>query len=114
VILEAAIMEDYRYEYARISANTGLPTVLGWPSHAEQREHWGQAQPRLQDVTEIYTSADMQNVVQLLRKYRVMYIYVGETERKTYPEEGLKKFEDHPERFEVVFQSGRTIIYRVK
>jgi uncharacterized membrane protein len=85
VILEAVIMEDYRYEYARISANTGLPTILGWPSHAEQREHWGQAHPRFLDVTEIYTSADMQNVLQLLRKYRVLYIYVGETERKTYP-----------------------------
>jgi uncharacterized membrane protein/4-amino-4-deoxy-L-arabinose transferase-like glycosyltransferase len=113
VILEAT-KADYLYEYARISSNTGLPTVLGWWSHVEQREHWGQAGQRASDVNVIYTSADMQNVLQLLRKYQVIYIYVGETERKTYPEEGLKKFEEHPERFEVVFQSGRTVIYRVQ
>jgi len=113
VILEATGL-DYLYEYARISANTGLPTVLGWPSHIDQREHWEYTHQRSLDVTEIYSSGDIENVRRLLRKYRVEYIYVGKIEWKDFTEEQLKKFQSYPEYFEEVFQSGGTIIYRVK
>jgi uncharacterized membrane protein len=114
VILEAAENTDYRYEYARISSNTGLVTVSGWQSHVEQREHWGLPQQRILDVKEIYTSPDIESVVQLLRQYHVEYIYVGETERRDFAEEELQKFQNHPEYFEVIFQSGNTFIYWVK
>jgi YYY domain-containing protein len=113
VILEAS-KADYLYEYARISSNTGLPTVLGWQSHAEQREHWGQAHQRNLDIKEIYTSPDITRVRQLLAHYDVAYIYVGQTERQDFPASGLWKFAIHPEYFEEVFRSGSAIIYQVK
>ena len=113
VILEA-VGSDYQYEYARISANTGLPTVLGWGSHAEQREHWGQSQPRVLDMKDIYTSQAIEYVLLLLKRYNVAYIYIGAIERRDFPEAGLKKFQEYPKYFEQVFQTGQTLIYRVK
>lgn len=113
VILEAT-GPDYRYEYARISVNTGLPTVLGWKSHVEQREHWAHAHQRSLDVPEIYRTPDVETALTLLRQYQVEYIYVGQTERAEYTPAGLRKFEQHPEHFEKVFHSGQTVIYRVQ
>lgn len=112
VILEAS-GDDYLYEYARISANTGLPTVLGWGSHAEQREHWGQASQRRNTIREIYTSPNILRVQQLLRTYQVEYVYIGSTERRDFTMEQLQKFEQHPEFFEAVFRSGETVVYRI-
>ena len=112
VILEAN-GADYLYEYARISANTGLPTVLGWGSHAEQREHWGQARRRIDDIQEIYANPNILRVQQLLRTYQVEYIYIGATEQRDFTAEQLQKFEQHPELFEPVFQSGETVIYQM-
>jgi uncharacterized membrane protein len=90
-----------------------LPTVLGWPSHADQREHWEHTHQRSLDIKEIYTSGDIKQARRLLRRYDVKYIYVGKTERKDFTEEHLKKFQNYPEYFEEVFQSGETAIYRV-
>lgn len=112
VILEAP-GADYLYEYARISANSGLPTVLGWRSHADQREHWHRTHRREQDVREIYTTPNLQRTMQLLRAYHVQYIYIGFTERRDFPPEQLQKFANAPQYFEKVFQSGDTIIYRI-
>ena len=38
VVLEAS-GADYLYQYGDVSGNTGLPTVLGWWSHVDQREY---------------------------------------------------------------------------
>jgi YYY domain-containing protein len=111
-ILEA-VHDDYRYEYARISANTGLPTVLGWPSHADQREHWGKTHPRRRDVIHIYATLDVQYAYELLQKYQVRYVYIGKTERQDFSEEELRKFQEHPEYFREIFRSGDTVIYEV-
>ncbi|PID57991.1 hypothetical protein CSB45_04685 [candidate division KSB3 bacterium] len=112
VILEAS-GADYLYEYARISANTGLPTVLGWQSHAEQREHWNHAHQRVQDIKTIYGSPDIRQVLRLLRSYQVQYIYIGSTERRDFTREQLQKFEQYPQYFETVFRAGETVIYRL-
>ena len=113
VIVEA-VGDDYLYRYARISANTGLPTILGWPSHADQREHWGETYMRRVDVNTIYESLDLQRVLELVRKYRVTYIYIGHTERQDFSEESLNKFAQHPEYFDEVFRVGNTRIYQVR
>ena len=113
VILEAP-GKDYRYEYSRISSNTGLPTILGWKSHVEQREHWDRTNQRLNDVNEMFISADLPRVLQLLRYYHTAYIYLGETEHNDFTPAQLQKFAAHPEYFSPVFESGETVIYQVQ
>ena len=57
VILEASA-EDSSYCYvSRVSANTGLPTVIGWTRH---ERFWGrnrtEIRKRVEDVRSIYTT----------------------------------------------------------
>jgi len=54
----------------------------------------------------------MDYVLGLIKKYQVEYIFVSSLEKKTYPENGLKKFADSPNIFPVVFSSGDTVVYR--
>ena len=113
VILEA-VGADYLYEYARVSANTGLPTVLGWPSHADQREHWTRTARRREDVNTMYSSRDLARVIELLRHYQVEYIYVGATERRDFSPDSLRKFDEFPKYFTPVFRAGETVIYQAR
>ena len=54
VILEAN--GDSYTDYARISANTGLPTVIGWPVHEWLwRGTYDIVSPRITDVQTLYT-----------------------------------------------------------
>ncbi len=109
-----AVNNDYLYEYARISTNTGLPAILGWPSHVDQREHWRRTEQRRKDVAEIYGSGDVFRVLDILRSYRAQYIVVGSTERRDFSSEMLRKFEEFPEYFVPVFRRGDSVIYFVQ
>jgi YYY domain-containing protein len=108
-ILEA--VGDSYTQCARVSANTGLPTVIGWPVHEWLwRGSYEPANKRRTEVKTIYTSKDTQQVKQLLGKYDVKYIFVGNLEREKYPKLSEQVFNDLGE---VVYQSGNTRIYKI-
>ena len=108
-ILEA-VGDDYS-EYSRISASTGLPTVLGWRFHELQ---WrGSTSPydgRENDILQIYTSANPEHVETLLEKYNVKYIYVGDRERATYGDININ-FERFSSLLMPLFKEGSVVIY---
>lgn len=88
-----AVGDDYS-DYGRISAGTGLPTVLGWKGH--ERQWRGSSRPfhgREEDVAQIYRSDDPQEVQRLLERYDVRYVYVGRRERSSYGSAGMEKFD---------------------
>ena len=88
-----AVGDDYS-DYGRISAGTGLPTVLGWKGH--ERQWRGSSRPfdgREEDVAQIYRSDDPLEVLRLLQRYNVRYVYVGPRERASYGEAGIDKFD---------------------
>lgn len=110
VILEA-VGESYT-DYARISANTGLPTVLGWPVHEWLwRGSYDQAGKRREEVRRIYEAKKIDEVKNLLTQYQVEYIFIGALERKQYEQLAEEKFETIGEK---VFESGETIVYKLK
>jgi YYY domain-containing protein len=93
---------------ARVSTFTGLPAVLGWAGHEVQ---WGHdPATRIADVQELYRTSDDQRARALLDRYEVDYVFVGELERRDYPEDGLEKF---ARLGRAVFRSGRTVVYEV-
>jgi YYY domain-containing protein len=109
VILEAT-GNPYSY-FARISSNTGLPTVLGWANHEGLwRGHDRIVGERASHVARMYSAATLEEIRPLLDQYRVRYVVVGNLERKTYRSDGLSKFETLP----VAFRSGGTTIYRTE
>lgn len=83
VILEAN--GDSYSDYERVSAATGLPTVLGWYVHEWLwRGDTKLLDERAGDIQNIYTSSDMALVQSLIDKYEIEYIYVGRLERDKY------------------------------
>lgn len=83
VVLEASGL-DFT-DASPVSAYTGLPTVIGWPSHEWLwRGDLPAVEARQADVATIYTSADEGEVRRLLERYDVAYIYLGGEERERY------------------------------
>ena len=85
VVLEAN--GDSYSDYCRVSAMTGLPTVLGWYVHEWLwRGDTADLNEKSAEIQTIYTSGDREAVEELLEKYEVEYIFVGSCEREKYGE----------------------------
>ncbi len=109
VILEA--QGDSYTDYARVSSNTGLPTVLGWTVHEWLwRGSYSIPAPRITDVQTMYESTDLNQVKQLLEKYHVEYVFVGDLERQKYPTMTESIFKQLGK---IVFKDGNTRIYKL-
>ena len=83
VVLEAN--GDSYSEYERVSAMTGLPTIMGWYVHEWLwRGNLSDLNAKIEEIQEIYTSTDEARVKELLEEYNVSYIFVGSCERNKY------------------------------
>ncbi|HSL46018.1 MAG TPA: DUF2298 domain-containing protein [Anaerolineales bacterium] len=93
--------------YARISIYTGLPTVLGWGNHEGQWRDQSLQGSRQQDIETLYTTNDWTTTQDIINRYNIRYIFIGNLERSTYQvnEEKFNRF------LKPVFQQGNTIIY---
>ncbi len=114
VILEG-LTPNYRWG-GRISVYTGLPSVVGWRWHQEQQRwgyRWAIAE-RARDVDRIYSTTAAAEALDLLRKYDVEYVYIGELERLYYPAQGLAKFEEAMvPALDEVYRTDQVRIYRL-
>lgn len=83
VVLEA-VGESYT-TFARVSAFTGLPTVLGWRVH-EWLWRGGFDIPgqRTEEVRKMYEDPSSAVAQQLFRQYKVRFIFLGDKEREAY------------------------------
>jgi uncharacterized membrane protein len=83
VILEAN--GDSYSDYERVSAATGLPTVLGWYVHEWLwRGNKEVLEERVTDIESIYTATDYEQLNSLILKYNIEYLYVGKLERDKF------------------------------
>ena len=110
VVLEA--QGDSYTDYARISTNTGLPTVLGWTVHEWLwRGSYDVPAPRIEEVKRMYESKDKIEVQSLFKKYHVDYVFVGSLEYQKYPTLSEDKFSDLGL---LIFKEDGTRIYKIK
>jgi uncharacterized membrane protein len=124
VIAEASF-GTYRCNGSRFSIATGLPVVLGWERHEQQQRDRTLLPQRARDLREIYESTDVETKMQLIEKYGVEYIVVGQTERlyprivenRCEPQDvaaGIATIESMVgAQLEVAFSHGTTTVYRV-
>ena len=104
----------YRSLHVRVAIYTGLPTVIGWDNHQSQQRGGAGVATRLRDVQRIYSTTVGDVALELMAKYGVEYVYVGEIERHYYPERGLDKFREMlGEHLELAYSSPTVEIYRV-
>lgn len=109
VIVEAS--GDSYTDYARVSANTGLPTIVGWPVHEWLwRGSYDEAGKRIPEVQAIYESKDMKLTREILQKYDVQYIFIGSLEREKYKNLDMDKI---LKLGKLVFESGETKVIKV-
>jgi YYY domain-containing protein len=102
---------------SRVSILTGLPSVVGWDWHQRQQrgDFAGMVSDRVTDVQRMYDTIQPGELLPLLRKYHVEYVYVGPLERAYYSEAGLRKFDDLLNvALDLVYDQDGVKIYRVR
>jgi len=109
VVLEA-VGEAYTY-FGRISTYTGLPTIIGWPTHQWQwRKDSVTPFDREKDVRIMYTSESFEEVVSLIKKYQVEYFVIGNKELEKYNQMSKSAIKSIGNE---VFRSLDTTLYKV-
>lgn len=103
--------EAYTYS-ARVSSNTGLPTVLGWSNHElVWRDDSRLIENRLGDLSQLWTSQDKIMIDSLVKKYGIQYVFWGDMENLNLPLDAKTKWR---ERGTVVFNSGTVEVIELK
>ncbi|QKJ18707.1 DUF2298 domain-containing protein [Microbacterium hominis] len=117
---QPAIVEAAGISYThlgRISAYTGLPTVIGWESHEwlwrtsadEPDAYSALVAPRIGEVQQFYENTAA-TADAFIDKYDIEYVIVGEWEMSRYPTLDAALLESLGE---VVFEQGNTTVIRV-
>jgi YYY domain-containing protein len=100
---------------SRVSAFTGLPTVIGWRGwEVVWRIGGNNLGERSDDVDLAYNTSDNAKALELLRKYNVEYIYIGTLEQNKYTAEGLQKFDTFKDDYQLIYQNEGVTIYQLK
>ncbi len=111
---QPAILEangDSYSDYGRISMATGLPTILGWYVHEWLwRGTPNGVNQRVMEVSTVYESDNLMMTRDILRKYKIQYIIIGELERRKFIHLNLGKLMSLGK---VVFHSPGTSIIQV-
>ncbi len=114
VTLVEAVGTAYRPEQGgRVSALTGIPTVLAWEGHQRQwrgASYGAVAGSRAQDVARLYNELSWPPVEEIVYRYDIDYIFVGAAEQNAFDSLGLAKFDAA---LSPVCRSGSTTIYQV-
>jgi uncharacterized membrane protein len=115
------ILEGQAYEYRwgnRFTIYTGLPGVVGWNWHQRQQRavlRNNDVQERVNGVDAFYTTEDKYDALDFIQTHDVSYFVLGQLERAFYPGPGLDKFQRYEgELWDPVYQTGTTIIYKVR
>jgi uncharacterized membrane protein len=110
-VIAEAVGGSYTY-YARISAHTGLPTVIGWPGHESQwRGGYVEIGNRESDIRAVYTSPDWDQTEKILQQYAIDYVYIGPLERSSYRPLVEQKFMAY---MDLIYQNEEVRIYATR
>ncbi len=122
-----AVGDSYT-DYARVAANTGNPSVLGWPVHewlwrgdyslpmkpiTQVQKQTGQTDSvgvRVEDAKKIYESTDINETKNLMNKYQIEYVYIGKMEREKYSNINEDKFSSFGS---IVYQKNNVLIFKM-
>jgi YYY domain-containing protein len=89
-----ATADPYSYS-ARISANTGLPTILGWANHERVWRRGAEAAAEIARRAEAVRTLYEGNVARasaIVEEFKPRYVVVGKYERQLYPSADFGKF----------------------
>jgi YYY domain-containing protein len=97
---------------ARVSAFTGLPTVLGWPQHVFFfRGDYDQQGTREHDIRIAYQTNDPAQARDIIEEYGVEYVYVSWLEIETYGAIDTAKFAEF---MDLAYENQEVQIFRMR
>lgn len=126
-IVAEAVGDSYSW-YARIATFTGMITPMGWKSHewtwrfdGKNAEHaapgvtvetgWGPVSLVAQDIQTLYETPNVDIAHEIIQKYSIRYVYIGDMERTMYPKIQEEKFATMGT---VVFQQNKSRLVEVR
>ncbi len=102
---------DSYTDVSRFSVFLGWPTIVGWPIHEwTWRGSYDEIGVRRSEVIEIYTGVSEDKTREILKKYALDYIIVGEVERQRYPNLNTEKLFRMGK---VVFRNDKSFIVEI-
>ena len=110
-VIAEALGDSYTAN-GRIAANTGLQNILNWYYHEVlwRNSNYALVDERRDDINALYESGDPARVREVINKYGVEYIVVGQLERIKYPEMDEDVLQSMGE---IIFRSGSLYMIRV-
>jgi len=113
----------YNWSWGRVSALTGIPTLLGWDNHEGQwrgdtfgalntltytgADGISRTETRYDAIATLYNTQKLDEARSVIQRYGITYVYVGGTERSEFDAAGLAKFKD----LVPVCSSGSVAVY---
>jgi len=67
---------------------------------------------RKKDIARLFETDSLAEAMEVLKKYQINYLYLGEWEKETYPF-GVQKFYSFPRLFEKVYENPRVDLFKV-
>ncbi|MCE5260089.1 MAG: DUF2298 domain-containing protein, partial [Chloroflexi bacterium] len=111
IMVEAA-SQDYS-QGNRVSAFSGVPTLLGWPGHERQWRGSGEIVRERQDIVRtLYTSTDKSKVLELLQDNHINYLYISPREMRSYGF-GSERIAWYSSFLQPVYSAGDTALFQV-
>ena len=116
IILEASEYGGSYTLYSRVSTFTGNPTILGWTSHEWiWRANADYSIPqelvdRNDDIKEIYEGKNEKKSKELIKKYNIDYIFIGNIEYESYEKMDIKILKKLGK---VVYEENKNIIIEI-
>lgn len=107
-VLAEAVGGSYS-AYARYATFTGMQGVMGWPGHQGQWRGGNVDYERIGALESLYSTGDWATASEILQRYAIDYVIVGDLERAAYPVNEAK----FQARLPLVFQDGSVSIYAV-
>jgi YYY domain-containing protein len=104
-----AVGGSYDASYARFSAHSGQPTLIGWPGHEGQWRGGNVDWSRITDVQTLYESSDWAITQAIIEKYDIRYIVLSQVERATY----VVNQAQFDENLQLAFSAESVTIYQV-
>jgi uncharacterized membrane protein len=102
---------------SRVSVYTGLPTIIGWDWHQKQQRAILPGEVidrRITDVGQIFGASTADRTRELLERYHVRYLYVGQQERLYYPGVEVKMRAYEGSLWNRVYENQEVTIYEVR
>ena len=100
-----------KYAYSFIPVFAERRTAIGeWKVSSQEHSKPDEVSERFHSIKKMYSNNSVNECIEILKRYGIFYVYVGELERRLY-RDGITKFEDNMN-FNLIYSKGNVSVFR--